>query len=95
MWRATMPAEALARHDWEQQTITRRTTGGPSTRTREQYWGYHLATNAIRQIESAVERGEPFLCWTAFTEPHPPFYPRHIQVDQVVPLLSHNPGCYH
>jgi arylsulfatase A-like enzyme len=75
MWRATMPADALARYEWEHQNVTRRTTGGPSTRTREQYWGYHVATNAIRQIESAVERGEPFLSWTAFTEPHPPFYP--------------------
>jgi choline-sulfatase len=75
MWREGMAADALARYDWESQNITRRTTGGPSTRTREQYWGYHVATNAIRQIESAVERGEPFLCWTAFTEPHPPFYP--------------------
>lgn len=75
MWRATMPAEVLARYDWEHQAVTRRTTGGPSTRSREQYWGYHVATNAIRQIEEAVARGEPFLCWTAFTEPHPPFYP--------------------
>jgi choline-sulfatase len=75
MWRATMPLDVLARYGWEGQNITRRTTGGPSPRTREQYWGYHVATNAIRQIEEAVERGEPFLCWTAFTEPHPPFYP--------------------
>ena len=75
MWRATMPADVLARYDWEHQNVTRRTTGGPSTRTKEQYWGYHVATNAIRQIESAVERDEPFLSWTAFTEPHPPFYP--------------------
>jgi choline-sulfatase len=75
MWRATMPADALERYEWEHQNVTRRTTGGPSPRTSEQYWGYHVATNAIRQIESAVERDEPFLSWTAFTEPHPPFYP--------------------
>jgi choline-sulfatase len=75
MWRATMPADALERYDWEHQSVTRRTTGGPSTRTREQYWGYHVAASAIRQMKEAVERDEPFLCWTAFTEPHPPFYP--------------------
>ena len=74
-WRQTMPAEVLARYDWESQGVTRRTTGGPSTRTREQYWGHHVATSAIRQIEKAVERDEPFISWTAFTEPHPPFYP--------------------
>ena len=75
MWRETMPPKALRRFDWERQAITRRTTAGPSPRTREQYWGYHVATNAIRLVESAVARDERFLCWTAFTEPHPPFYP--------------------
>jgi choline-sulfatase len=74
-WRVTMPAEVLARYDWEAQGVTRRTTAGPSPRTREHYWGHHVATHAIRQIEEAVARDEPFLCWTAFTEPHPPFYP--------------------
>ncbi len=75
MWRESMPAEALARYDWESQGITRRTTAGPSPRTREQYSGYFVAANAVCQIESAAERGEQFLCWTAFSEPHPPFYP--------------------
>jgi choline-sulfatase len=84
-WRQSMPTDVLARYDWEHQNVTRRTTGGPSTRTREQYWGHHVATHAIRQIEEAVERDEPFLCWTAFTEPHPPFYPPkelYILIDQ-------------
>jgi len=75
MWQRTMPPDALARYEWEHQDVTRRTTAGPSTRTREQYWGHHVATNAIRLMQEAVERDEPFLCWTAFTEPHPPFYP--------------------
>lgn len=61
--------------EWEHQTLTRRRTGGPSPRNRTQYSGYQVATNAIAQIESAVEEGKPFLCWTAFSEPHPPFYP--------------------
>jgi arylsulfatase A-like enzyme len=84
-WRKTMPEEVLARYDWESQAVTRRTTAGPGTRTREQHWGYHVATNAVRCIESAVARGESFLCWTAFTEPHPPFYPPrgiYAQIDQ-------------
>jgi arylsulfatase A-like enzyme len=75
MWRQSMPREVLDRCDWESEGITRRTTGGPSTRSREQYWGYHVGCNAVRLIESAVERDEPFLCWAAFAEPHPPFYP--------------------
>jgi choline-sulfatase len=75
MWRNEMPPDVLRRYDWESQNVTRRTTAGPSTRTEEQHWGYHVATNAIRAIQTAVARGEPFLCWTAFTEPHPPFYP--------------------
>lgn len=75
MWEQTMPPAALARYKWERQNVTRRTTAGPSTRTREQYWGHHVAENSIRLMQEAVERDEPFLCWTAFTEPHPPFYP--------------------
>ena len=75
VWRDAMPKHVLDRYDWEAQSITRRTTGGPSTRTREQYSGYYLAKNAVSQIESAVSNGEPFLCWVAFSEPHPPFYP--------------------
>jgi len=71
----TMPPKMQERHEWESQNITRRTTAGPGPRTREQHWGYHVANESIRLIESAVERNEPFLSWTAFTEPHPPFYP--------------------
>ena len=75
MWREQMPPKVLARYDWEAQGTTRRTTGGPSPRTREQHWGYTVATESIRLMEEAVKSGEQFLCWTAFTEPHPPFYP--------------------
>ena len=85
MWRDTMPEEALQRYEWEGQSITRRTTGGPSPRTREQYWGYHVATESIRQIEEAVAKGERFISWTSFTEPHPPFFPprdMYARIDQ-------------
>ncbi|MCH8293395.1 sulfatase-like hydrolase/transferase [Candidatus Poribacteria bacterium] len=75
MWRETMQDKVLSRYDWEAHGVTRRTTAGPSPRTREEYWGYHVATESIRQIEEAVERGESFISWTSFTEPHPPFYP--------------------
>jgi iduronate 2-sulfatase len=53
-----------------------------------------VATHAIRLIESAVERDEPFLCWTAFTEPHPPFYPPkeiYEQIDQAAIRLPDQP----
>jgi choline-sulfatase len=101
MWQQTMPPDALARYEWERQDVTRRTTAGPSTRTREQYWGHHVATNAIRLMQEATERGEPFLCWTAFTEPHPPFYPpkelyelidqSQIQLPEQAPLAAPPP----
>lgn len=74
-WRDAMPKHVLKRYAWERQNITRRTTGGPSPRTCEQYSGYYVAKNAIAQIEDAVRNGERFLCWAAFSEPHPPFYP--------------------
>ena len=75
MWQDSMPSDALARFQWEAQGITRRTTAGPSTRHYNEYAGYFVATQAIRQIEEAVANDEPFLCWTAFAEPHPPWYP--------------------
>lgn len=74
-WRKAMPQKVLDRYNWESHNITRRTTGGPSTRTRDQYSGYYVAINAIREIKSALSQNEKFLCWAAFSEPHPPFYP--------------------
>jgi arylsulfatase A-like enzyme len=72
--RALSPA-AMSRYEWEAQGITRRTTGGPSPRSKEEYWGWFVAQESIAEMEEAVANGEPFLNWTAFTEPHPPFYP--------------------
>ena len=74
-WASSLPKKAYDRWEWEKQAITRRTTAGPSPRNREQFGGYHCARRAVEQMESAVQRGEPFLCWLAFSEPHPPFYP--------------------
>jgi len=94
MWRETMPDDVLERYDWENDGRTRRTTAGPSPRTREQYWGYHVATESIRQIEEAVANGENFLSWTSFTEPHPPFFPPkdiYGQIDQSRIVLPEHP----
>jgi arylsulfatase A-like enzyme len=74
-WRETQTDDVLSRFDWENQRTTRLTTGGPSSRTRDQYWGYHVATETMRQISEAVEQNEPFLAWASIWEPHPPFYP--------------------
>lgn len=74
-WRATMPPKALERWDWEDQPWSRRTTAGPSPRTCEQYAGHFVAAQSIRQIEEATRKGERFLSWTSFNEPHPPFFP--------------------
>jgi len=74
-WMETMPADAIARWDAEHAGPIRRTTAGPSPRTREQYWGHHVAAKTVEFMKDAVDRGDKFLCWAAFTEPHPPFYP--------------------
>jgi len=74
-WQAKLPEAMRARLAWESQGITRRTTGGPGPRSVEQHRGYHVARAAAEAIEQAVSRDEPFLCWVAFSEPHPPFYP--------------------
>jgi arylsulfatase A-like enzyme len=62
-------------HEAETVAHTRRTTGGPSPRTLEEHWGWHVARGTIAAIEEAVGRAEPFLAWCSFTEPHPPFRP--------------------
>jgi arylsulfatase A-like enzyme len=93
-WRDAMPDDVLRRYDWESQSITRRTTGGPGPRTRAQYSGYFVAQNAIRQIQEAVCKDEPFLCWAAFSEPHPPFYPPrelYAAIDQAQVALPAQP----
>jgi arylsulfatase A-like enzyme len=85
MWQKTMSEKMLERYNWENDGRTRRTTAGPSPRTREEYWGYHVASESVRQIEEAVSSGEYFLSWTSFTEPHPPFFPPtdiYAQLDQ-------------
>lgn len=74
-WREAMPEEVVRRYEWEAQGVTRRTTGGPSPRRYTEYSGHFVAQAAIRQMEEAVERDAPFLCWTSFSEPHPPWYP--------------------
>ena len=74
-WVDGVAREALDRYEWEWQDTTRRTTGGPSTRTRDEYRGKFVATHAIAQIEAAVKSSEQFFCWVDVTEPHPPFYP--------------------
>jgi len=74
-WQDAMPDDVCARRDWESQAITRRTTGGPGPHQREHHSGHFVANSAVQQIEEAARNGEPFLCWAAFSEPHPPFYP--------------------
>ncbi len=74
-WRDHISSAARDRYAWEWQDTTRRTTGGPSTRTRAEYRGQFVADHAIAQIERAVRDSEPFFCWVDITEPHPPFYP--------------------
>ena len=74
-WLETMPAAALARWEAEHAGPIRRTTAGPSSRTKEQYSGHYVATQTIQFMKDTANKGEQFLCWAAFSEPHPPFYP--------------------
>lgn len=74
-WRETQSPDVLERFDWEIQRVSRLTTGGPSTRTAEEYWGHHVATETVREITRAAADGDPFLAVASIWEPHPPFYP--------------------
>jgi len=74
-WMDGMPDEVRERYAWEWQEVIRQTTGGASTRAKDQFRGEFVARNAVQQIEAAVGDNEPFFCWVDVTEPHPPFYP--------------------
>ena len=74
-WIEEMPDAVRERYAWEWHDVTRRTTGGPSTRTTEQNRGQIVARHAIAQIEQSVKDDQSFFCWVDITEPHPPFYP--------------------
>ena len=74
-WLDTLSESDRERFEWENEAVTRRTTGGPSTRRRESYWGHYVATQTIKFMTKCRRQARPFLCWSSFWEPHPPFYP--------------------
>ncbi|MHC4982989.1 MAG: sulfatase family protein [Planctomycetota bacterium] len=84
-WFESLPPGVRRRFEAERAGPIRRTTGGPSPRTTEDYSGHFAMTRTVEQIEQAVKRGQKFLAWCAFSEPHPPFYPPselYAQIDQ-------------
>jgi len=74
-WKQTLPEEVQEVHKVLHPYLIRNTTAGPGVLTEKQHWGHFVAGQTIRLLEEAVEKQQPFLCWTAFTEPHPPFRP--------------------
>ena len=95
-WIDEMPNAVRERYAWEWNDVTRRTTGGPSTRTKDQFRGQFVVRNAIAQIEQAVGENEPFFCWVDVTEPHPPFYPPrefYEAIDQTQIQLPEQPAA--
>lgn len=75
MWKDTLPEHVQKLLEVLHPYYVRNQTAGPGPLTSEEHWGHHVATESIRRITEAVEKGEPFISWTAFTEPHPPWRP--------------------
>lgn len=69
------------RYNWEMQY--KKTTSGVGLRGDDQYWGYDVARQSIRQLEQFTQSGDMFLNWTSFNEPHPPFFPPKAYYEKV------------
>lgn len=80
---------------WEREEITRRTTGGPSTRSQEEYEGYLATDLSLKLIREAADKNEKFFIWNSIIEPHPPYYPTkeiYEKIDQsLLPLPDEIP----
>jgi arylsulfatase A-like enzyme len=61
------------RMNWEMQY--KKSTCGATLRNDNQFWGYQVAQEAVNQLEQVRSRGEKFMQWVSFNEPHPPFFP--------------------
>lgn len=60
---------------WENAGLTNESTAGPSVVDEAHSYSRQIADAAIARLRGWHERGEKFLCWTSFNDPHPPFFP--------------------
>lgn len=75
VWKASLPDSSRRVYEAEAADHVRRTTGGPSPRRHDEYWGSAVSQAARESLERFAASGERFLLWCSIPEPHPPFRP--------------------
>jgi arylsulfatase A-like enzyme len=66
---------AQSRYLWERMGLTNRCTAGASIVPEAHCYSRQIADASIAQLREWAAMGEPFLSWTSFNDPHPPFFP--------------------
>lgn len=59
---------------WEHMGWTQRRTAGLSALSKDEFLGAHVVRESMAQLRDCRERGESYLNWASFNEPHPPFF---------------------
>lgn len=75
VWKSTLSPRSRRVYEAEASDHIRRTTGGPSPRRLDEYWGHAVATSATESLARFADTGDRFLLWCSIPEPHPPFRP--------------------
>ena len=60
---------------WETLQVTQHCTAGASVAPEEHSYSRQISDASIRKLREWKERGERFLNWTSYNDPHPPFFP--------------------
>lgn len=60
---------------WENASVTMNATAGPSVVSEEESYSRQVADASIARLREWMGKGESFLSWTSFNDPHPPFFP--------------------
>ncbi len=60
---------------WEGMGLTQQCTAGASIVPEEHCYSRQIADASIRKLREWTQKGEQFLSWTSFNDPHPPFFP--------------------
>ena len=74
-WSDLLTEETREVFEAEHARHMRRTTGGPSPRTSDEYHGHFIATHTTAELERLAREDKRFLLWCNIPEPHPPFRP--------------------
>ena len=72
---SSLTGSQKSRRAWESIGSTMQATAGPSVVNEEDSYSKQVADASIARLCEWAKKGESFLSWTSFNDPHPPFFP--------------------